>query len=65
MTRARKNLAHGKSFRLNLFSGYYKAFEDVHMLQPMKEFWEVKKIEWLKECPLPEGEDFKRIYMPY
>jgi hypothetical protein len=65
MMRTRKNLAHGKSFKLNLFSKDYEAFESVHMLQPMREFWEVKKIEWLKECPLPEGEDFKRIYMPY
>ena len=23
--------------------------------------WQVKDMEWVKDCPVPEGEDFRRI----
>ena len=23
--------------------------------------WKVKDIEWIKDCPVPKGEDFKRL----
>lgn len=23
--------------------------------------WNVKEIEWVKDCPVPQGEDFRRI----
>jgi hypothetical protein len=23
--------------------------------------WQVKDIKWVKDCPVPEGEDFRRI----
>jgi hypothetical protein len=23
--------------------------------------WKVKDMEWVKDCPVPEGEDFRRI----
>lgn len=44
-----------KSLRLNVFKGVNIDGADVSA-------WEVKKdIEWIKNCPLPEGEIFKRL----
>ena len=45
------------SFRLNLF-------EDMEKLLPKDidlSLWAVKHMTWVKDCPVPEGEDFKRI----
>lgn len=45
------------SFRLNLF-------EDIEKLLPKDidlSLWKVKHMEWIKDCPVPEGEDFRRI----
>ena len=47
----------GKSLRLNLF-------EDIKAMLP-KDInltkWQVKNMEWIKNCPVPAGEDFRRI----
>lgn len=45
------------SLRLNLF-------KDIKALLPKDidlSFWKVKDMEWVKDCPVPEGEDFKRL----
>lgn len=45
------------SFRLNLFA-------DMKALLPKDidlSLWKVKEMEWIKDCPVPEGEDFRRI----
>lgn len=46
-----------KSLRLNLFP-------DMKALLPNNidlSLWKVKDMEWIKDCPVPEGEDFRRI----
>lgn len=45
------------SLRLNLFA-------DMKALLPKDidlSLWKVKDMEWVKDCPVPEGEDFRRI----
>jgi len=45
------------SLRLNLFA-------DMKALLPNDidlSMWKVKDMEWVKDCPVPEGEDFRRI----
>lgn len=45
------------SLRLNLFP-------DMKALLPKDidlSMWKVKDMEWIKDCPVPEGEDFRRI----
>lgn len=45
------------SLRLNLFP-------DMKALLPKDidlSLWQVKDMEWKKDCPVPEGEDFRRI----
>lgn len=47
----------GKSLRLNLFP-------DMKALLPKDidlSLWKVKDMEWIENCPVPEGEDFRRI----
>lgn len=47
----------GKSLRLNLFA-------DMKLLLPEYidlSLWNVKEMEWVKDCPVPQGEDFRRI----
>ncbi len=45
----------GKSFRLNIFRGINIEKENTYE-------WKVKdNIEWIKDCPLPEGEVFMRL----
>lgn len=47
----------GKSLRLNLFA-------DMKLLLPEHidlSLWSVKEMEWVKDCPVPQGEDFRRI----
>lgn len=46
---------HGKSLRLNLFPEV--SLPDGIDLSK----WEVKQIQWVKDCPVPEGEDLRRI----
>lgn len=45
-----------KSPRLNLFPDIKKHLEGVDL-----QWWQVKDIEWIKDCPVPEGEDFRRV----
>lgn len=47
----------GKSFRLNLFPEVKK------LLPPDLDLskWQIKDMEWLDECPIPDGEDLRRI----
>lgn len=46
-----------KSLRLNLFPNIKKLLpKDIDL-----SMWKVKDIEWIKDCPVPEGEDFRRI----
>ena len=45
------------SLRLNLFA-------DMKALLPKDidlSMWKVKDMEWVKDCPVPDGEDFRRI----
>lgn len=50
-------LSKGVSLRLNLFSDMKALLpEDVNLSA-----WQVKDMEWKKDCPVPEGEDFRRI----
>lgn len=47
----------GKSLRLNLFA-------DMKLLLPEHidlSLWNVKEMEWVKGCPVSQGEDFRRI----
>lgn len=47
----------GKSLRMNLFP-------DMKALLPKDidlSLWQVKDMEWVENCPVPEGEDFRRI----
>lgn len=47
----------GKSLRLNLFA-------DMKLLLPEHidlSLWNVKEMKWLENCPVPQGEDFRRI----
>lgn len=51
------NEVKGASLRLNLFP-------DMKALLPKDinlSLWQVKDMEWIKDCPVPEGEDFRRI----
>lgn len=44
----------GKSMRLNIFSNV--------SCSAIPEYWVVKdNIEWIKECPLPDGETLERL----
>lgn len=46
-----------RSLRLNLFA-------DMKELLPENidlSLWKIKDMEWQKDCPVPEGEDFRRI----
>lgn len=55
------------SLRLNLFenvSEIIKKWYDREFIY-LSEIWKVKKMEWIENCPIPEGEDFRRIYMLY
>ena len=44
------------SLRLNLFTEQEKLLEGEDL-----SLWKVKHMEWIKDCPVPEGEDFRRI----
>lgn len=46
-----------KSLRLNLFSD----MKDILSKEIDLSLWNVKGMKWIKDCPVPEGEDFKRI----
>lgn len=45
------------SLRLNLFKNIKKMLpEDIDL-----SLWQVKDMEWVKDCPVPKGEDFRRL----
>lgn len=46
----------GKSLRLNLFPDIKEYLKDEDLSG-----WQVKGMHWIKDCPVPEGEDFRRI----
>lgn len=46
----------GKSLRLNLFPDIKELLKGEDLSG-----WQVKDIHWIKDCPIPEGEDFRRI----
>lgn len=53
-----------KSLRLNLFPDIKKLLEDKRIAGykgTYLSYWQVKDIKWVKDCPVPEGEDFRRI----
>lgn len=50
-----KDSIHGKSLRLNLFPEI--TLPDGIDLSA----WQVKEMRWVKDCPVPTGEDFRRI----
>lgn len=46
-----------RSLRLNLFPDMKELLpKDIDL-----SLWKVKDIEWVENCPVPEGEDFRRI----
>lgn len=51
------NIRKKLSLRLNIFkeSGYEI---------PSKSVWAVKYVEWIKDCPIPDGEDFGYFNVP-
>lgn len=53
-----------QSLRLNLFEEeapgeVFKAFNYGGKL--IQQMWQIKSIKWIPNCPVPEGEDFRRI----
>lgn len=51
------NSFNGKSMRLNLFSNIKEALPiDIDL-----SMWHIKDMEWIKDCPVPKGEDFRRV----
>ena len=52
-----KELSKGKSLRLNLFDNVKNMIPSNTDLS----IWQVKNMEWIKDCPVPKGEDFRRI----
>lgn len=53
-----------KSFKLNLFPDIKETIERVTKLRFFSS-WTIHEIQWIKDCPIPEGEDFRRIYTLY
>lgn len=48
---------HHKSLRLNLFPEIEKLLTpDIDL-----SLWQIKKMQWIKDCPVPPGEDLRRI----
>lgn len=46
-----------KSLRLNLFKDIKEMLpEDIDL-----SLWKVKDMEWIEDCPVPQGEDFRRL----
>ena len=55
-----------KSIWLNLFPESKKFIEEELAKSPFKwddisEYFKIRQMEWKKDCPIPEGEDFRRI----
>lgn len=52
------NLVSGCSMRINLFADVRKMLDNVDV---DLSGWKVKHMEWIKDCPVPVGEDLRRI----
>lgn len=50
------NPFNNKSLRLNLFPDIEKYIKDEDLSR-----WQVKEMKWIKDCPVPQGKDFRRI----
>lgn len=50
------NPLESKSLRLNLFPDIKEYLKDEDLSG-----WQVKDMQWIKDCPVPEGEDFRRV----
>ena len=51
-----------KSFRLNYFKGDEKYLPQSGFLRGhLFTCWKVKVMEWIPNCPVPQGEDFRKI----
>lgn len=51
-----------KSFRLNYFKGEpFYPVSDALIMRKLRSSWKIKELEWIPNCPVPEGEDFRRI----
>lgn len=50
-------LMESKSLRLNLFPDIKKHIPDNTDLS----LWKVKDMQWIKDCPVPADEEFKRV----
>ena len=50
-------LMESKSLRLNLFPDIKKHIPDNTNLS----LWQVKDMQWIKDCPVPADEEFKRV----
>lgn len=48
-----------QSLRLNLFKEM-TVIKDIEY-NSIQKMWQTKPMEWIPNCPLPEGEDFRRI----
>lgn len=44
------------SLRLNVFPEVRKFLPDI-----ISSEWKIKQMQWIKDCPVPEGEDFRRL----
>lgn len=56
---------HDFSLRLNLFPEIITIMENNFSKEEINnvyDVWNVKNIEWVDNCPIPEGEDFRRIH---
>lgn len=56
-----KNVTAKKSLRLNLFP-------EIKELLPADidlSLWQIKEMQWQKDCPVPDGEDLRRINYLY
>jgi MoaA/NifB/PqqE/SkfB family radical SAM enzyme len=59
-----------KSIWLNLFPESKKFIEEELSKSPFKwddisEYFKIRPMEWKDNCPIPEGEDFRRINNPW
>lgn len=53
----------GQSLRLNLFNDMATGYGSLSVSDRniIERNWQIKNMEWVPNCPLPEGEDFRRI----
>lgn len=51
-----------KSFRMNIFSSIQVDAETFERFYRCTPFWKIKAdMKWIEDCPLPDGEVFKRL----